>query len=47
MVYVRAGVSDSGNKGGVTLKFEIKSLCVSCHRDEKPGRQLHRGPRET
>lgn len=41
------GWVSGGNKEGVTLKYEMQSLCVSCPRGEKPARQLHRGPRET
>lgn len=32
---------------GVTLKFAMKSLCVSCHCSEKPATWLCRRPRET
>lgn len=46
-MYVWGWVGEWGNKEGVTLKYEMKSLCVSCPRGEKPARQLHRGPRET
>lgn len=42
----RGEEGSKGNKEGVTWKFEMKSLCVSCHRGKKPGRQHCRGPRE-